>query len=50
MADVHAALAYYFDHKLEVDRQIASDDAVIAAFKRNNPSPLQQKLKALRNG
>jgi uncharacterized protein (DUF433 family) len=48
-ADVHAALAYYYDHQAEIDQQIASDDAFIEAFKRDNPSKLQAKLKALRD-
>ncbi len=50
LADVHAALAYYYDHKADVDRQIDSDDAYVEAFKRDNPSRLQEKLKALRDG
>ena len=50
LADVHAALAYYYDHQAEVDRLIDADDAVIEAFKRDNPSQLQEKLKALRDG
>jgi uncharacterized protein (DUF433 family) len=50
LADVHAALAYYYDHQADVDRLIETDDAVIEAFKRNNPSKLQEKLKALRDG
>ena len=50
LADVHAALAYYYDHQAEVDRLIETDDAVVEAFKRNNPSKLQEKLKALRDG
>jgi uncharacterized protein (DUF433 family) len=28
LADVHAALAYYYDHREEVDRQIEDDDAL----------------------
>jgi uncharacterized protein (DUF433 family) len=48
-ADVHAALSYYFDHKEDVDRQISADDTLIEAFKRDNPSPLQEKLRALRD-
>ena len=50
LADVDAALAYYYDHQAEVDQLIETDDAVIEAFKRNNPSKLQEKLKALRDG
>lgn len=49
-ADIHAALAYYYDHKDDVDQRIESDDAFVEAFKRDNPSKLQEKLRALRNG
>ena len=48
-AEVHAALTFYFDHKEEVDRQIATDDAMIEALRRDNPSPLRERLKALRD-
>jgi len=44
-ASVHAALAYYYDHKAEIDQQIANDDAYIQAFKRNHPSLLREKLQ-----
>ena len=27
LADVHAALAYYYDHREEIDRQIQQDDS-----------------------
>jgi uncharacterized protein (DUF433 family) len=27
LADVHAALAYYFDHREDIDRQIQEDDS-----------------------
>ena len=48
-ADVHAALAYYYDHQAEIDRRIAEDDAFVEAFKRDNPSKLQERLRSLRN-
>jgi uncharacterized protein (DUF433 family) len=32
LADVHAALAYYFDHREDVDRQIREDHAFSAKF------------------
>jgi len=48
-AEVHAALAYYYDHRQDVDAQIAADDAYFEAFKKNNPSKLQERLKALRD-
>ncbi len=47
LADVHAAMTYYYDHRSEIDRSISEDAAFEEAFQRNNPSPLQAKLKAL---
>ena len=46
-ASVHAAMMYYYDHKDEIDKQIADDDAYVEAFKQSNPSKLNQKLQAL---
>lgn len=48
LAALHAAMAYYYDHRAEIDQQIADDDAYFEAFCKNNPSLLQAKLKALR--
>ena len=47
---VYAAMAYYHDHQQEVDRSIAKDEAFAEAFRRDNPSPLQEKLAALGRG
>jgi uncharacterized protein (DUF433 family) len=47
LAAVHAAMAWYFDHKSEIDALIAADDAFVEAFKRNNPSKLQDRLRDL---
>ena len=44
-ASVHAAMAYYFDNKQEIDSQIAADDAYVAAFKRANPSKLHDRIR-----
>ena len=33
LAQVHAALAYYYDHKSEIDEQILNDDALIQEAK-----------------
>ena len=50
LAAVYAAMAYYHDHREEIDTRIENDEAFVEAFKRNNPSPLQEKLKALKRG
>ena len=47
LSAVYAAMAYYFDHRTEIDLSIEEDAAVAEAFRRNNPSLLQEKLKAL---
>jgi uncharacterized protein (DUF433 family) len=44
-ADVHAALAYYWDHKDELERKWAEDDAWVDEMMRLHPSRLQEKLK-----
>ena len=50
MASLYAAMAYYYDHQQDVDRIIEEDVAFAEAFRRNNPSPLQEKLRALSRG
>ena len=49
-AAVHAALTYYYDHKAAIDELIAADDSFVEAFKSDNPSKLQAKLKAIGRG
>jgi len=46
MADVYAALAYYWDHRDEIDRQMREETAFVEAMKQKHPSPLNQKLAA----
>jgi uncharacterized protein (DUF433 family) len=35
LADVHAALAYYYDHREDVDRQIREDNSFAAAMEQS---------------
>ncbi len=44
-ADVHAALAYYFDHRAEMDRSIAEGEAFAEALRQQTPSKVRQKLQ-----
>jgi uncharacterized protein (DUF433 family) len=45
LADVHAAMTYYFDHRAAIDGQIAEDDRFVDAMKQaNGPGPLAEKL------
>ena len=48
LADVHAALAYYYDHKAEIDAEMNAADAYVEAMKRQTgPGPLAQKLASM---
>ena len=47
LAAVHAAIAYYYDHKEAIDQRILDDQAFAEAFQKDNPSLLQQKLQNL---
>jgi uncharacterized protein (DUF433 family) len=41
LGDVHAALAYYYDHREAMDQQIQADDAFVAQIKTQlGPGPL----------
>lgn len=48
LADVYAALAYYFDHRAEIDADIAQSEAFLAAVRAGHSSNLQKKLMAIR--
>jgi uncharacterized protein (DUF433 family) len=48
LADVHAALAYYWDHRDAIERAIADDDAFVEEFRRGYVSPLEEQLKKRR--
>jgi uncharacterized protein (DUF433 family) len=44
LADVHTALAYYFDHVQEIQEEIRVDRAYSEEFRRDHPSLLDAKL------
>lgn len=44
LADVHAALAYYFDHRSEIDRSIADGEAFAETLRQRLPSRVLRKL------
>jgi uncharacterized protein (DUF433 family) len=44
LADVYAALAYYYDHREAIDAAIRADDEFIAELRRRTPSKLKAKL------
>lgn len=43
LANVHAALAYYFDHRDEIRRMIVEDEALAAGLRKSIPSKLPSR-------
>ena len=49
MAQVHAALAYYYEHQVEIDAQIMSDWQEVNELAAQQPeSPLRQRLRQIK--
>lgn len=48
LAEVHAALAYYFDHCSEINAMIEQDEKFAEEMKAKSPSMLEAKLRQLR--
>lgn len=49
LSDVHAALAYYYEHRERIDQAILEGERFVEALKAQaTPSPLQQKLQRMR--
>jgi uncharacterized protein (DUF433 family) len=44
LADVYAALAYYWDHRDEIEQAIAGEKAFVEEFRKHYTSPLERKL------
>jgi len=44
LADIHAALAYYYDHQVEIERDINDGDAFLNALRNSSPSKLAKRL------
>ena len=49
LASLYAAMAYYYDHRTEIDDGIAADEAFAEAFRRDNPSLLKSRLRVLQD-
>ena len=45
LADIHAALAYYWDHRDEIERAIAAEQALGEEVRRGSPSLVREKLR-----
>ncbi len=43
-------MAYYYDHKDEIEQILDEEEVLAEAFKKNNPSRLREKLHALCHG
>jgi len=51
LAQVYAALAWYYDHQIELDAEIERQDERIRALRAaSEPSSLQRRLAAQRRG
>ena len=50
LSAVYSAMAYYYEHKAEIDQSLDEEEVFAEAFRRNNPSPLREKLKTLSIG
>lgn len=47
LAEAHAAMAYYYDHQPEIDKEIREElDEVEQAKERSSPSPFLVRMKA----
>jgi uncharacterized protein (DUF433 family) len=49
-AAVYAAMAYYYDHKDEIDQSLDEEDSLAKAFKEDNPALLREKLQSISHG
>ena len=49
LADVYAALTYYWDHKKEIEAEIRRAEEVEAKARSRHPSKLMEKLEAKRS-
>lgn len=46
LADVYAALAYYYDHRAEIDKSIEESESFVETLRQKTPSKVRQKLNA----
>jgi uncharacterized protein (DUF433 family) len=44
LADVYAALAYYYDHRDAIDRMIQDDEQLVAELRKRTTSKLKTKM------
>src|SRR5206468_2720348 len=47
LSEVHSAMAYYFDHQAEIDREIEQEQIAISESRAHaNPTPVELRLRA----
>lgn len=49
LASVYAAMAFYYDHRQEIDQRTAEAEAGAEADRLNHPSLLKEKLDSIRD-
>lgn len=51
MAQIHSAIAYYWDHKAEIDKSIAELEEMEQAYRQMHPEPpALERLRELKRG
>lgn len=50
LADIHAALAYYFDHREQIQAEILEDRELAASLRGETPSRFRDRLGQPRGG
>lgn len=45
LASVHAAMAYYYDHREDIELRRNQEDVFLEKFQQNYVSPLEEKLQ-----
>lgn len=48
LAEIYAALSYYFDHRKDIDESIRESDEFVVRVRKENPSAIGKRLKELR--
>ena len=43
LAQIHAALAYYYDHKSEIDAEIAESKREVEQMRAESPNPIRRE-------
>ncbi len=47
LAEIHSAMAYYFDHRAEIDAEIEEEQKLIEEWRKNTPaSPFLLRMRA----